>query len=752
MSDLTTARRALLVLVNGFAILGVEFVAQRQLAPVFGQSVHVWSAVIGVLLLALVVGYALGGRWGSRARHEGALALAHAAAALVLVGVALLGPDIAAALGPRGGLDPSAWPLGRFGVVGACLALYALPCALLAATTPFVVARAASDGRAGRATGRFVALGTLGSLLACWVVPLEWIPSLGTRGSWWVLIGLVGLDALLAASGGRRTLGVRDEETATVAEARLPQGLALATALVTGLAITVLEVGGVRLMSPWVGQSNHVWAAVIATCLLALAIGSALGGRWTSRFDPRRALVLVLAVGVPAAALPAALVTPWMGHLVPDGLQSLVILPVAFAGSIGGALVLLAPGLVVLGAALPLLAAARGQRDVGRLLAANTVGGLLGCVLTAPLLVPSLGSRGTFLLMGALLLVLFLLVARRPWPRAASALALVGLLAPGAYVVVRGGPLRLQPGQLVEVETPYQTVRVVEAAMDAIDPASGSPASWKSPLTVPTRFLRHDEDAETYQSVLLQTRGDSVLTGGRYFESMAVGAHFVPRPADGVIDVLLIGHAGGTVWRTLRATAPAGVPVHCLAVEIDPGVVDVARGYLAHEELEDERLELVTNEDGRTIVNALPADRRFDLVLVDAYARTNYVPFQVATREFFERVRDHLEPGGWVGVNVLGQGAASRVAAAIAATMQAAFGATWLVPNPYFAGNVILWSSPGSTAGPQVGAHAPPPPALGEAVFAVERLGVRVVPSPRDPVLTDDLSPTDKLADEEFGL
>ncbi|MGE0191923.1 MAG: fused MFS/spermidine synthase [Planctomycetota bacterium] len=751
---MTTLRRALLVFLNGFAILGVEFVAQRQLAPVFGQSVHVWSAVIGVLLLALAVGYALGGRWGSRARSERALAGAHAAAALWLVGVALFGPDIAAALGPRGGLDPSAWPLGRFGVVGACLVLHALPCALLAMTTPFVVARAASSGRAGGATGRFVALGTLGSLLACWVVPLEWIPTFGTRGSWWVVIGLVGLDAALAAAARARgtPTGHEAAPAAAPASGQLRRGPALGTALVTGLAITVLEVGGVRLMSPWVGQSNHVWAAVIATCLLALALGSALGGRWSSRADPRGALVTLLALGVPAAALPAALATPWMSHLVPDGLQSLVVLPVAFAGSIGGALLLLAPGLVALGAALPLLAAARGQRDVGRLLAANTVGGLLGCVLTAPLLVPTLGSRETFLLMAGLLLLAAVLLATRPWPWARLVVAVVGLVVPGAYVVVRGGPLRLQPGQLVEVETPYQTVRVVEAPMDAIDPASGSPASWKSRLTVPTRFLRHDEDAETYQSALLEARGDTVLTGGRYFESMAVGAHFVPKPADGVIDVLLIGHAGGTVWRTLRATAPAGVPVRCLAVEIDPGVVDVARGYLAHDELEDERLELVTNEDGRTIVNALPAERRFDLVLVDAYARTNYVPFQVATREFFERVRDHLEPGGWVGVNVLGQGAESRVAAAIATTLGSVFGATWLVPNPYFAGNVILWSSPGAVGGPRVGAHAPPPPALGEAVFAVERLATRFVPSPRDPVLTDDLSPTDKLADEEFGL
>jgi spermidine synthase len=332
--------------------------------------------------------------------------------------------------------------------------------------------------------------------------------------------------------------------------------------------------------------------------------------------------------------------------------------------------------------------------------------------------------------------------------------ALVGVvvLAAAGVHLVQGGPLRLQPGQRTEVETAYQTVRVVEATMASVDPATGAPAAWKADVDVPTRFLRHDEDAETYQSVLLLEQRDTLLTGGRYFESMALGAHLVQPGADGTLDVLLIGHAGGTVWRTLRATAPAGVRLTCLAVEIDPGVVDVARAWLEHRDLEDERLHLVTGEDGRTVVNALPADRRFDLVLIDAYARTNYVPFQLATREFFERVRAHLEPGGWIGVNVLGYGTRSRVAAAIGATLDAAVGPTFLVPNAYFPGNVILWSAPDGDAGPRRAAGATLPPGLAEAGFALERLSVRVVPAAEDPVLTDDHSVTDRLADEEFGL
>ena len=53
-------------------------------------------------------------------------------------------------------------------------------------------------------------------------------------------------------------------------------------------------------------------------------------------------------------------------------------------------------------------------------------------------------------------------------------------------------------------------------------------------------------------------------------------------------------------------------------------------------------------EDARPFLRR--SDVRYDAIFVDAY-RQPYIPFYLATREFFELVRDRLAPGGAVVVN-----------------------------------------------------------------------------------------------------
>jgi hypothetical protein len=132
--------------------------------------------------------------------------------------------------------------------------------------------------------------------------------------------------------------------------------------------------------------------------------------------------------------------------------------------------------------------------------------------------------------------------------------------------------------------------------------------------------------------------------------------------------MLVIGNAGGTVARAYGRFYPR---VWIDGVELDPAVSAAARRYLGLGD--NPRLRVIT-ADGRPYL-AL-TKRRYDLVVVDAY-RQPYIPFYLATREFFELVREHLRPGGLVALNVAATPEDHRLSRAIGTTLLSVFPQAW---------------------------------------------------------------------------
>ncbi len=534
----------------------------------------------------------------------------------------------------------------------------------------------------------------------------------------------------------------------------------LAVAGVSGLAVTLLEFAAVRFMAPSFGQSNYVWANVIGVILLALALGYWLGGRIADRSETGLRLYVAYVMASVYVVAISWLGGPLCEWLVPRAVGNARLLPLAFTGSLVATVLLFGPPTLVLGMTSPFLVrldhreGAAGS-TAGRIFATGTLGSLVGCYLGPLWLFQAVGSRATILLCAAapaaLGLAGLVLGAREAKRTAAvAAVVLVGALGLAGYAAAAEVPLRVHEGQLAELESGYQSVRVVEEEAPALEPADYPMLGQQ--VSVPVRFLRHDEDGETYQSVWLGEHTERLLTGGRYYEHLALGAWFRRPRAPATLSVLVVGYAGGSVHRVLRLVKPEGVKLEILGVEIDPGVVEASRKWLDLGALEGDELELVTGEDARTVVNALPDTRRFDLILVDAYTRTTYVPFQVASVEFFERAAKHLAEGGWIGVNLHSHvGLRGRLLRALATTMEAAdgLGDVWLVPNPLFPGSLVLWASAPGAGPPRLRPDVPL--SLLTPAFSLERLTVRFDPDEaKSHVLTDDLSDVDRLTDAEL--
>ncbi len=403
-------------------------------------------------------------------------------------------------------------------------------------------------------------------------------------------------------------------------------------ALVFGAGIGALatEISASRLLAPYFGSSTIVWANLIGIVLAALALGYWLGGRLADR-RPEPALLgfIVLAAAVCVAAIP--FVAKPLLDLTVEGLDE------ASAGSVVGSflgvLLLCAPPVVLLGMVSPFairLAVSSVETAgavAGRLYALSTAGSLLGTFLPALVLIPAIGTQRTFLVIAALLAMssCFLLGAR--YLVVAAALA--------ALVAVPPGAVKAEAGLLHEETSYHQYIQVVER------PDGRRVLQLNEGIAVHSVWQAH-----------------SVLTGGVWDAFLAVPP-LLGRPLE---RVAILGNAAGTTARALGVYYPEA---RVDGVELDPAVSRVGRRYFGMDEIP--RLS-IHDADARPFLRS--TDTRYDLIVVDAYHQP-YVPFYLATREFFRLVRDHLAPGGIVALNVARVPDDDRLVRAIGSTLVA---------------------------------------------------------------------------------
>jgi SAM-dependent methyltransferase len=193
-----------LVASSSFAILVLELVASRLLAPAIGVSLYTWTAIIGTVLGAIAVGNDLGGRFAGRRAAPPLLAMSLYAAATYVSIIAALTHVLA--IEDLGYLIPSLLRLFLFvGAVGV------VPCVLLGMTTPLaahvaITTRGASD--AGPIVGRLSAVATAASLVGAFGTGFVFVPFLGTRATLAMVAILLAVVAPFAhpANGDRLRL------------------------------------------------------------------------------------------------------------------------------------------------------------------------------------------------------------------------------------------------------------------------------------------------------------------------------------------------------------------------------------------------------------------------------------------------------------------------------------------------------------------------------------------------------------------
>ena len=475
---------------------------------------------------------------------------------------------------------------------------------------------------------------------------------------------------------------------------------------VVGAASLGSEIAAARLLAPYFGASTTVWANTIATVLVALSVGYWIGGRLADRHPLQRhmsTLVLVAAVGLAAV--------PFVARPFLDAAVSALadISAGAFLGSLLGVLVLVAGPVLLLGAVAP-YAIRLSMREVassgttaGRLYAISTAGSLVGTFAAALLLIPFAGTRRTFLVFAFSLALVAALGMRRRW--------LVVPLALAALIALP--PAKIKPtspdGRVIyETDTQYQYARVVQQPDG-------------------TRALELNEGLARHSLF----RPGSYLTGDYWDGFLTTPFAVMSRPP---ARLAILGNAGGTTARAYGHYFPRTA---IDAVEIDPKVTAIGRRFF---DMRAPRLRVYT-QDARPFLRATPT--RYDAIFIDAY-RQPYIPFYMATSEFFRLCRDRLRPGGAVVINVGHPEGDDRLERDLSRTLETSFPS--VLRDPLMPTNTLLVASGGGGSPVRLRAAMPQLPADLRPLAAADAARLRA-PLGGGEVFTDDRAPVEWLVD-----
>jgi predicted membrane-bound spermidine synthase len=283
------------LLIEGGALMAVELMGAKLVAPFYGNSLYVWTAVLMVTVLGLTLGYYAGGRFAKRRPSETKL--------FVILGISavlVLGLPVTASIS-------IAFTKGMDLILGICITciLLLLPPMLCFGTVGPMVVRLMSSRleTIGKTAGTVYFTSTLGGIAATFFVGLYLIPVAGLRLCA-TLTGLA-LAALPVIYILKRVCGIKQWPGSTLpatavilpnakalkllgkkSSARKRSELAITAmglsiylfAFLEGGTVMAVELLSVRMVAPYFGSSLYVWGTVLGSTLLALAIGYFAGG------------------------------------------------------------------------------------------------------------------------------------------------------------------------------------------------------------------------------------------------------------------------------------------------------------------------------------------------------------------------------------------------------------------------------------------------------------------------------------------
>jgi spermidine synthase len=408
---------AVLFFLSGAAGLVYEQLWIRELQHFFGSTIHSITTVVAAYMGGLGLGAWAMGRRADRHSNP-AMLYGILELAIGVFGIAsplLFSGTGAAYLALARVIEPGLWLATAVKFVFAFVIML-VPTFLMGATLP-ILTRAFAGPRAislRRDLALFYGLNTVGGVAGCLLAGFVLIEHVGMLRS---LLGTGVLNLALGAAAIAITrkssisITTSDELPAVTAdyvaappvEDDLPsRRIAIWVIGLTAFASLLYEIAWTRVLVMVVGSSTYAFTTILSCFLLGIGLGSLIAiGRGRSARDLLKIAALVQGL----IAVTAALLFPFFRALpvyIVATLQVQFLSPSALIAlhSLALAAVVIPPA-IGMGLAFPILAEAAANRsggtgsETGRAYFANTIGSILGSVVTGFVLIHTIGSERT---------------------------------------------------------------------------------------------------------------------------------------------------------------------------------------------------------------------------------------------------------------------------------------------------------------------------------------------------------------------
>ena len=460
----------------------------------------------------------------------------------------------------------------------------------------------------------------------------------------------------------------------------------LLVVFLAGIGTLGIEMIASRLLAPYFGTSQPIWAVVIGLTLIYLTIGYRLGGTLADRRPDERVLYRIITwAGFVTGFIPL-LSDPILRFS--QGTIARVAVG-SFLGALFGVLILFAAPVILMAMVSPFAirlqltrveaGVAAAGRTAGSLSALSTVGSIVGTFLTVLYLIPEIGTARTTYLIAVFLIVVGL-IGLRDWRYLAMLLIVAGLF---YYTTTTRGNIKSADCAgctlVAESESTYNYIQIASSQSQTYGPQ--------------VNLILNEGQAihSIYHPRFEQSKNPlDLLTGGGPWDYFSVTPYFYPnRAASSVKSMAMLGSATGTVPKQFLAIYGADAQID--AVEIDPQIIKLGRRYF---DMRDSSYDpshpnyRVHPEDARYwLANA---DGTYDIIGMDAYHQP-YIPFHLTTVEFFQLVKQHLTPEGVAVVNAgKGPDGDDRLGVALAGTMRQVFPQVFVIDTAGFGNQIVV--------------------------------------------------------------